>query len=80
VLGARRAHALDHEVEAVLLVLADAVVVDGRAQELARAGRERLETSGCTPAGSSSVQQRAPFATRTTIAERPPFSKYCSTA
>ena len=43
VLRARGAHALDHEVEAVLLVVADAVVVDGRAQELARAGRERLE-------------------------------------
>jgi len=43
VLGARRAHALDHEVEAVFLVLADAVVIDGGAQELARAGRERLQ-------------------------------------
>ena len=43
VLGARRAHALDDEVEAVLLVVADAVVVDGGAQELAGAGCERLE-------------------------------------
>jgi hypothetical protein len=42
-LRARGPHALDHEVEAVLLVVADAVVVDGRAQELARAGRERLD-------------------------------------
>ena len=42
-LGAGRAHALDHEVEAVVLVVADAVVVDGGTEELARAGRERLE-------------------------------------
>ena len=42
-LRARRAHALDHEVEAVFLVLADPVVVDRGAQELARAGRKRLE-------------------------------------
>ena len=38
-----RPHALDHQVEQVVLVVADAVVVDGRAQELARARRERLE-------------------------------------
>ena len=38
-----RPHALDHQVEQLVLVVADAVVVDGRAQELARAGRERLE-------------------------------------
>jgi hypothetical protein len=43
VLGSARAYALQHEVEAVLLVLADPVVVHGRAQELTRArgdGRE----------------------------------------
>ena len=42
-LGARRPHALDDEVEAVFVVVADAVVVDRGAQELAGAGRERLE-------------------------------------
>ena len=39
----RRAHALDHEVECILLVVADAVVVDGGAEEFARSGRKGLE-------------------------------------
>ena len=43
VLRARGAHALDHEVEAVLLVFADSVVVDGGAQELPCPGCERLQ-------------------------------------
>ena len=43
VFGARRAHALQHEIEAILLIVADAVVVDRRAQEFARAGRLGLQ-------------------------------------
>ena len=81
VLGARRPDALQHEVEAVFLVVADAVVVDRGAQEFARSRRQRLQHQRSSlAAGSVSVQQRAPLATRTTNAVRPPFSKYCSTA
>jgi len=43
VLGARRAHALHHEVEAIRLVRTDIVVIDGGAQRFARARAQGYE-------------------------------------
>jgi hypothetical protein len=68
---------LHHQVETVVILGLDAVVVDGRAREPAPTPRR---ISRPLLAGNVSVGGRAPLTTRTMTAQRPPFSKNCSTA
>ena len=79
-LGSRGAHPLHHQVEAVVILRLDAVVVDRGAQEFARTGADAAQDQPAAAVGSVSVGGRAPLTTRTMTAQRPPFSKNCSTA
>jgi len=58
-LGAERAHALQHEIEAIFLAGRDVVVVDGGSQDFARAGTECLEHQLFVATGQADGGRRA---------------------
>ena len=78
--GTARAHPLHHQVEQILVLRADAVVVDRGAQEFVAAGADARQRQPLAARRQFDGGRASVATTRTITAWRPPCSKNCSTA